>query len=208
MVAEPGACVAVTGPSGCGKSTLLGLLSLALRPDEGSGTLFLCGTDALSLWRRGKDAALTALRSATLGFVPQTAALLPFLTLRQNIALPQAAANRRDPAWAEEVAHGLGLRAVLSRRPAQVSVGQRQRAAIARALSHRPALLLADEPTASVHPGQADEILHLLRGLARDAGTALVVTTHDPARADAAGFAIAPCTPSGPGASRFGWPSP
>lgn len=204
MEVERGACVAITGPSGCGKSTLLGLLALALRP-EGDGVLALCGTDALALWRRRRDTALTALRAASLGFVPQTAALLPFLTLRQNIALPQATSGRRDPAYAAAVADGLGLRPVLDRRPAEVSVGQRQRAAIARALAHRPALVLADEPTASVHPGQADDILRLLRGLARDAGTALVITTHDPARAEAAGFAIAPCTPTGTGATRFSY---
>ena len=83
-----GAQVAIVGPSGCGKSTLLGLLSLALRPDH-ADTLMLGGVDAADLWRRGRVDELTALRSECIGFVPQTAGLLPFLTLGENIALPQ-----------------------------------------------------------------------------------------------------------------------
>lgn len=204
---RPGACLAVTGPSGCGKSTLLGVLGLALRPDVGE-RLLLCGVDALHLWRDRHDAVLTALRARYLGFVPQTSSLLPFLSLRDNIALPQQITGRRDPAFAASVSAELGLEHVLDRRPAQVSVGQRQRAAVARALAHRPAVVLADEPTASVHPAQAAEVMALLARLARTASTVLVVATHDPAGAEAAGFTIAPCTPNGPGATRFRWGDP
>lgn len=198
--------VAVVGPSGCGKSTLLALMALALRPDAGAA-LALAGTDALALWRAGAGDALAALRSANIGFVPQTGALLPFLSLRDNIALPQRIANRPDPARVEALADRLGIFALLDRKPAAVSVGQRQRAAIARALSHRPGIVLADEPTASVHPAQADDILQLLVEAASDDGAALVISTHDAARAEAAGFAVAPCTVAlGADATRFRWP--
>lgn len=137
--------------------------------------------------------------------MPQTAALLPFLPLRRNIALPQELTGRHDAPWLAQLAGELGIAHVLDRRPAEVSVGQRQRAAIARALSHRPSLILADEPTASVHPSQADRIMALLAGLARGTGAALVVATHDPQRAEAAGFTTAPCEADGDQASRFAY---
>jgi len=202
-----GTRVAVVGPSGCGKSTLLGLLSLALKPDAGSA-LDLAGADALALWRAGRADALAALRARHIGFVPQTGALLPFLTLRENIALPQRLAGRPDPARLLRLAERLDIAAILDRVPAAVSVGQRQRAAIARALSHRPGVILADEPTASVHPTQADAILELLTGLAEDEGAALVITTHDIRRVEAAGFALVPCDMVGDTATtHIAWPA-
>jgi putative ABC transport system ATP-binding protein len=205
MVLPRGARVAVVGPSGCGKSTLLGLLALALRPDR-AGTLVLNGVDAAALWRRGRTDALTDLRSRTIGFVPQTAGLVPFLTLGENIALPQRILGRRDPDRIQALARDLRIDALLNRYPSEVSVGERQRAAVVRALSHQPPVLLADEPTASVHPAQADEILGLMFDVTRSVGTAMVITTHDGARASAAGFAIAPCRPDADTATtRFAW---
>jgi putative ABC transport system ATP-binding protein len=205
-VLEAGDCVAITGPSGCGKSTVLGLLALALRPASAPGAAFsIGGADALSLWHRGDDRGLARLRAQTLGFVPQTSALLAFLSLRENIALPQAIAGRPDPGYFADIAASLGIAHVLARRPAEVSVGQRQRAAIARAMAHLPPLIQADEPTASVHPTQAEEILALLHRLAVETGTALLMVTHDRPRAEAAGFAIAPYAPSGLTSRRFVW---
>ena len=203
----PGARVAVVGPSGCGKSTLLGLLALALRPDT-ARVLAVAGADAMALWGAGAGDALARLRARRIGFVPQTGALLPFLTLRANIALPQAIGGAPDPRWAAALAERLGIAAVLDRMPHAVSVGQRQRAAIARALTHRPALILADEPTASVHPAQADAVLALLSEAASEQETALVITTHDAARVQAAGFDLAPCHPAaGADATRIAYPS-
>ena len=191
-----GDCVAVAGPSGCGKSTLLGLLALALAPDPRpapQSRLVLAGQDALALWRKRDGDGLARLRAGALGFVPQTAALLPFLSLRANILLPQQIIGRPDPDFAADLAAWLRIDDILDRRPSQVSVGQRQRAAVARALAHRPPLVLADEPTASVHPAQADEILDLLTHVVRHTGAALMITTHDADRAAASGFSIAPC---------------
>jgi putative ABC transport system ATP-binding protein len=205
IVLPRGAQVAVVGPSGCGKSTLLGLLSLALRPDHAL-ELNLGGIDAATLWRRGHVDGLTAVRSRCIGFVPQTAGLLPFLTLGENIALPQRILGRPDPGFVRALANELGISRLLQRHPAEVSVGERQRAAVARALSHRPPVLLADEPTASVHPAQADEILRLLFDVTSELGAALVITTHDRDRASAAGFAIAPCRPDASTATTlFAW---
>lgn len=206
MVVAEGARIAVVGPSGCGKSTMLAVLSLALRPDEGE-RLAVGGADALALWRREDGDGLAALRAGSVGLVPQTGGLLPFLTLRDNIGLPQRILGRVDVGRVEALAERLGIGGILGRMPGAVSVGQRQRAAVARALAHRPAVVLADEPTASVHPAQADEILALLTQAAGEDGAALVISTHDARRADAAGYAIAPCRPDADGVTtRFCWP--
>jgi putative ABC transport system ATP-binding protein len=202
----PGAMVAVTGASGSGKSTLLDLVALARRPDA-AARLEVAGTDAAALWRRGAADALAALRARHFGYVLQTGGLVPFLSVGANAELAQELAGRRDAAHLAALATRLGIAELLGRMPATLSVGQRQRAAILRALAHRPALLLADEPTASVHPDMAGTILALLAEQARQAGAAVLLATHDAPAARAAGFAQWPLQPlPGGAASRLAVP--
>jgi putative ABC transport system ATP-binding protein len=191
-----GEALALVGPSGSGKSTLLDLLALARRPSSTGSFLLTPRTgkaiDLGAVWRAGDDNSLTAIRAAHFGYILQTGGLLPFLSVRRNIALSQAVLGRPDPAHIEALAARLEIAHLLERMPATLSVGQRQRVAIARALAHRPEILLADEPTASVHPALADTILALLIEQAREQDTALILATHDPDRAARHGFTILP----------------
>jgi putative ABC transport system ATP-binding protein len=194
FVLRAGEAIAVAGASGSGKSTFLDLAALAVPPDR-AGRLALAGEDAAPLWRAGRGEALARLRARGIGYVLQTGALLPFVTVRANIALPQRLSGRQDPAHVASLAATLGIGATLDRMPASLSVGQRQRAAIARALAHRPALVLADEPTASLHPEMADTVLDLLVRETAASGAALLLATHDPDRALRFGLPVVPIAP-------------
>jgi putative ABC transport system ATP-binding protein len=206
LILARGDRVAMVGPSGCGKSTLLALLALALQPNT-VGAFQLADTDVAALWRHRQLDALAAVRARAVGFVPQTGGLLPFLTLRANIALPLDLLRRPEPDRVEHLATVLDISSALDRRPADVSVGQRQRAAVARAVVHRPVLLLADEPTASVHPAQAEAILRLMVTAADQVDAALLIATHDPALATVGGLLTVPVRtiPNSSG-SLFAWP--
>ncbi|SBV91378.1 Lipoprotein-releasing system ATP-binding protein LolD [uncultured Alphaproteobacteria bacterium] len=174
-----GEAVAITGASGSGKSTVLDALGLVLRPEAAAG-FRCCGADAATLWRADDLDGLAAARAAGIGYILQTGGLLPFLSVRENIGLSPSLLGQKD--FARHVAmlvEALGLGPHLAKMPAQLSIGERQRAAIARALAHRPALLLADEPTASLDPVNAGKVLDLLLGLVKGLGTALVLVSHD-----------------------------
>jgi putative ABC transport system ATP-binding protein len=177
---RPGQRLALVGESGCGKSTLLDLLALVLAPQEAQVFLYRQGSglDAARAWRRQEHDRLAGFRRRHLGYVLQTGGLLPFLTAGENIRLTPGLAGRRAGREVERLVARLGLAGLERHKPHQLSVGQRQRVAIARALAHGPALLLADEPTGSLDPVSAGEVMVLLGELAEKAGAALVVATH------------------------------
>ena len=179
----PGEFVAVVGPSGCGKSTLLHLCGGMDRPT--AGAVAVDGADLAGL----DDEGLTALRRDRVGFVFQFFNLLPTLTLAENIALPLLLAGvprGAGLARAEKGARRVGLAHRLEHYPAQVSGGELQRAAVARALVHRPALVIADEPTGNLDTDNGGRVLSLLLDLNRETGVAVLLATHDQTLAAAA----------------------
>ena len=175
--------IAVRGPSGCGKSTLLHMLG-CVEPQT-SGTLLFDGQDI----SRMSDARRSLLRLKQIGFVFQRFFLLPMLTARENVELPLSEAGVSKQARqtrAAELLEYVGLAARADHRPSQLSGGEMQRVAIARALANGPRLLLADEPTGELDEATGAQIAALLDRV-NQAGTALVIVTHDPALADRAG---------------------
>ena len=175
LTLEAGDFVALMGPSGCGKSTLLHLCGAMDRPT--SGRLAIEGRDVMGL----DDDALTRLRRDRIGFVFQFFNLLPTLTLGDNIALPCLLGGMAAPeaeGRARELANRVGIGHRLAHYPQQVSGGEAQRAAIARALVHRPALVIADEPTGNLDSANGATVLALLAELNRDLGVAMLLATH------------------------------
>jgi lipoprotein-releasing system ATP-binding protein len=173
---EAGQRVALIGPSGSGKSTLLQIAGLLEAPT--SGTVFVAGKDASTL----NDAGRTALRSGSIGFVYQFHHLLPEFSARENIILPQMIAGvAKDKAGhrADELLEQVGLTARAKHRPAQLSGGEQQRIAIARALANKPALLIADEPTGNLDPHTAEHVMATLQTLAADQKLGLLMATHN-----------------------------
>ncbi len=171
-----GEAVAITGPSGSGTSTLLGILGLLDRPEAGRDTL--AGVDTAGL----SAAEAAARRGAVIGLVFQDHHLLPHLSALDNTLVPALGRSWRPEAAivarAEALLRALGLGDRLTHRPAELSTGQRQRVAVARALVLQPALVLADEPTGALDRDNAASLVAMLRQEARDA--ALIVVTHDP----------------------------
>ncbi len=178
-----GEYVAVMGESGTGKSTLLNLIAGLEQPD--SGTIVVADADFAGL----HDDALTALRRERMGFVFQAFHVLPYLSVRENVALPLALLGLRGPAAADRVAQMLTEVALGDRgdsMPRELSGGELQRVAIARALVHRPAIVLADEPTGNLDPNTAAQVVKLLRDSIKAQGATGVLVTHSrPAAASA-----------------------
>jgi ABC-type lipoprotein export system ATPase subunit len=172
-----GEMVAVVGPSGAGKTTLLNLLGCL--DVATSGSLKIAGREVASL----NDGELTRLRRDELGFVFQHFGLVPTLTVAENIALPCLFSRRKSQQRVEELLQKVGLTGRRSHRPNQLSGGEMQRTAIARALVNEPKILLADEPTGNLDSATGDAIAALFRQLASD-GLTVVVVTHNMALAE------------------------
>jgi putative ABC transport system ATP-binding protein len=188
-----GELVAIMGESGAGKSTLLNLIAGLDVPDE--GRILIEGAPLEGL----DDDALTALRRDRIGFVFQAFHILPHLTLAQNVALPLVLAHtpaREALANADALLERVGIPGRANDYPAHLSGGELQRIAIARALVHRPALLLADEPTGNLDPQTAERVLQLFTSQVRDAGAAALLVTHSE-RAAAMADRILVLTPRG-----------
>ena len=177
---DAGEFVVVTGPSGAGKSTLLHVAGGLDAPDN--GTVAVAGHD---MWAQsaGRRAAF---RRRNLGFVFQFFNLVPMLTAVENVSLPlvlDGMPARSADARAEELLQRVGLGDRARHRPAELSGGQMQRVAVARALVARPSIILADEPTGNLDSHSSTEVLDLLRSLSDEEGAAVVLVTHDQAAA-------------------------
>jgi putative ABC transport system ATP-binding protein len=173
---DPGEIVAVMGPSGSGKSTLLHCLAGILRPDEGEVWFDEERIDMLG------EGPRTKLRRSSFGFVFQLGQLVSELSLIENVALPLLLAGRpRKEAVAESRGwlERLGVADIGTHRPGEVSAGQAQRAAVARALIHEPRVVFADEPTGALDSLAGEQVMELLVSTSKEQGAAVVLVTHD-----------------------------
>ncbi|MDP3172973.1 MAG: ABC transporter ATP-binding protein [Phenylobacterium sp.] len=173
---SPGEIVGLIGPSGSGKSSLLHAAGLLEHPD--AGAIVIEGVDCSNL----SEAARTRVRLATIGFVYQFHHLLPEFSALDNVALPQMIAGRTRAAArtrAQTLLADLGLAERVRHQPGQLSGGEQQRVAVARALANAPRLLLADEPTGNLDPATSLAVFESLHQLARREGVAAVVATHN-----------------------------
>ena len=185
-----GEFLAIVGPSGSGKSTLLHILGCVDRTDAGELTI---GGQSVT---QQSDAKLAHLRSQTLGFVFQFFYFQPHLSVGKNLEVPLMATRQKRHERQERVrttAEWVGIGDVLARRPNQLSGGQLQRAAIARALINSPQVILADEPTGNLDRANTERVLELLLRIQRERGMALVVVTHDQSVAARANRVLTAC---------------
>jgi putative ABC transport system ATP-binding protein len=176
---DPGELVALVGPSGSGKSTILGIAAGLDAPT--SGRVVIDGTDVTGMSER----PLSRLRSRRVGMVFQAYNLLPTLTALENVELPLLVPGqpRRPPGRARELLAGLGLENRLHHRPSQLSGGEQQRVAVARALVTDPALLVADEPTGNLDTATGEALVDVLLEVRRRHATSVLVATHNDALA-------------------------
>ncbi|MFM1941313.1 MAG: hypothetical protein RI897_295 [Verrucomicrobiota bacterium] len=173
---EPAEQIALRGESGSGKSTLLHLIAGILAPDQGS--IQIQGHDITTLPEADRD----RFRARHLGIVFQTFNLLQGLTVLENVLLGMTFGDSKpNPTNAKDLLHRMGLSHRLHHHPRQLSSGQQQRVAVARALAGQPSLVLADEPTGNLDPRNASEVIQLLQTTCRETGAALLLVSHDPA---------------------------
>ncbi len=179
---EQGTVNLIQGASGCGKSTLTDILGLISPMSQGMFQLRLRGERPIHV-DSASERVLSSIRRRYIGYVLQAGGLLGFLTIHDNIALSMKLAR----GWVDEsrirrlaAEDMLNISTCLNKKPSQISLGQRQRAAIARALVHQPEIVIADEPTGAVDPERAIQIKKLLLACAREQGATTLVVTHDP----------------------------
>ena len=180
---HPGEIMSIVGPSGAGKTTLLQIAGTLDRPD--SGDVFFNGQNLLKL----KDRKLSRFRNLNLGFIFQFHQLLPEFSALENVALPALIAGKKKKIAftdAERWLTELGLAHRLHHKPSELSGGEKQRTAIARALINTPALVLADEPTGSLDSHNRDEIKMIISDLREKYNQSFVIVTHDPEMAEIA----------------------
>ena len=188
---DQGEQIALIGESGSGKSTLLDMLAFILQP---SGAFRFRPevekepVDVDACWQNDKLNTLGDLRKQHIGYVMQTGGLLPYLTVRDNINLCRNVLGMKRDGTVEHLAEVLGIVNQLKKLPDELSTGERQRVAIGRALAHRPAIVIADEPTASLDPINAEKIMRLFSSLAEEHQVTLIVATHEWDRVRELGF--------------------
>lgn len=182
LTIEKGEFVSIMGPSGSGKSTLLNLLGLLDMPTKGSVRF---DGEMLTTY---KDKHIAQLRNRKIGFVFQTFHLINDLRVLDNVELPllyrRMFSGKERRSYAQEALDRVGLSSRTNHFPSQLSGGQQQRVAIARAIVGKPTLLLADEPTGNLDSQMGEEIMEILQELNKQAGTTLVMVTHDPRMAE------------------------
>ena len=177
LTVEKGEFVAVMGPSGSGKTTLLNCISCYIPADSGQITL---GTEELA---RLDEDALAAVRNRKLGFVFQDFLLLDGLTVRENILLPaiiSGAVGHLTEARADQLCDVFGISAIRNKYPAEISGGEKQRTAVARALINHPLVILADEPTGNLDSHTSDRVIDLLKMTSATFHQTIVMITHNP----------------------------
>ena len=176
LAVDKGELLAIMGPSGSGKTTLLMILGLVSAPTK--GRLILDGDNIYN----GKSRDFQKLRREKIGFIFQFSNLIPFLTAEENITLPMdlvGVTGRKARSRAAELLDYLEVTGRAGELPERMSGGEKQRVAIARALANSPAMILADEPTASLDTDRGLSVMRLLRKVSTDQGTAILVVTHD-----------------------------
>jgi putative ABC transport system ATP-binding protein len=175
--------IALVGDSGCGKSTLMDMLALILHPDKSDGFEISPANGKLhdieSLWQRKKRNQLSLIRKQHIGYVLQSGGLLPYLTVRENIELPRRLLKLPNDDSIDSISRVLGIQRQLEKLPGLLSAGERQRVAFARALSHRPSILLADEPTSALDPITARKIMAVVMELIKGLKITLITASHD-----------------------------
>jgi putative ABC transport system ATP-binding protein len=168
-----GEALALVGPSGCGKSTALNLGAAVDRPDRGS--VRVCGIDIAT----ATEDELVTLRRRSIGMVFQAFHLVPHLTVEENVTLPLALDGRRDPERVRMLIDQVGLGHRATHYPSELSGGEQQRTAVARALVHRPSVVVADEPTGNLDSRTGAAVIELLDELRCSEGATLLLATHD-----------------------------